>query len=104
MLEKKILAGRKKSERKNKKEKEKRKEKKRNHLSKICDILVSVPFLKLPGDHFGHTLGIIWGSGIISGTIWGSFRARGSFRVGDHFGYCTGSMLRTLAKNYSQNA
>ena len=33
-----------------------------------------------------------WGSfrvGIISGSIWGSFQGRGSFRGRDHFGGCT---------------
>ena len=30
-----------------------------------------------------------FGVGIISGSIWGSFQGRGSFRGRDHFGGCT---------------
>ena len=36
---------------------------------------------KKNGDHFGV--------GIISGSIWGSFKGWGSFRGRDHFGGCT---------------
>ena len=45
-----------------------------------------IPFPKLFGDHFGvdrKKSGDHFGVGIISGSIWGSFRGR------DHFGGCT---------------
>ena len=52
----------------------------------------TIPFRKLFGDHFGvdgKKSGDHFGVGIISGSIWGSFRGRGSFRGQDHFGGCT---------------
>ena len=49
-----------------------------------CKDIIS--FVKLNGDHFGVDVkrnGDHFGVGIISGSIWGSFRGR------DHFGGCT---------------
>ena len=67
-------------------------------INSVCLFLVypqshcRTPVQKLFGDHFGvdgKKIGDHFGVGINSGSIWGSFRDRGSFQGRDHFGGCT---------------